>query len=75
MDNKWIMDNNKAIPRFVDLDEMCSFCGDAPETTLHLFYVCPLSSVFWGDMEKLILDKTGQTFKLAFRDQNLNNND
>ena len=45
---------NRSISRFAKVDEMCTFCGDEPETILHLFCICPLSSIFSRDMDKFI---------------------
>lgn len=59
---------NKLISKFAEVDEMCTFCGNEPETILHLFCVCPLSFVFWRDVEKFIHNKTGQSVSIGPRD-------
>ena len=59
---------NKSISRFTDVDEMCTFCEHEPETILHLFCICPSSSVFWGDLEKFVYNKTKQYITIRPKD-------
>lgn len=33
----------------VDIDPMCTFCGNSPETAVHLFWYCRFIKTFWFD--------------------------
>ena len=39
---------------------LCTFCGEAPETLMHLFWNCEYSQIFWKEVLAWIKDKLSQ---------------
>uniref|UniRef100_A0A3Q3BIJ9 Reverse transcriptase domain-containing protein n=1 Tax=Kryptolebias marmoratus TaxID=37003 RepID=A0A3Q3BIJ9_KRYMA len=49
-----------------NLDTTCSFCEVNPEDTLHLFWSCPFSVIFWKNICTLICNSIDPDFSLCF---------
>lgn len=49
-----------------DIDANCSFCGDQPETVLHLFWTCSYPSIFWKDLSRYVINHLHKDFVLKW---------
>ena len=49
-----------------DIDVNCSFCGNHPETTQHLFWICTHSKTFWKDFCSFIMKELYKDFTLKW---------
>ena len=51
--------------------ELCNFCKVQPETLEHLFWDCPMSKAFWGELMDWIKGNCGHIINLHLRKQDV----
>ena len=47
---------------------LCNLCSEFPETIYHLFWQCEISRLFWENLERLLVEKTGKNISLTYKD-------
>jgi len=50
-----------------DINTLCSFCSEKPETSLHLFWNCSLTMTFWYDICDFIKCYVNPNFDFTYR--------
>ena len=63
-----IYPTNTFLSRFSNTDVKCAFCHVEEETTMHLFFECQFSQVFWKKMENYITLQSNLLINLKAKD-------
>ncbi len=59
---------NFNVSKYLYIDSSCSFCKQAEETVVHLFFDCPLSKQFWSDLGSHIFDSANIVHSFSLKD-------
>ncbi len=59
---------NFNVSKYLDIDSSCSFCKQAEETLVHLFFECPKSKQFWSDLGSHVFDSANVVHSFSLKD-------
>ncbi len=58
---------NSYLSKFLDIENICTFCNNEIESISHLFYQCSFSMNLWTKIERYVLCKTNISVKIDYK--------